>query len=203
MSRSNRSAAEFVVEPRLRSLALALATLAGTTMPACTTTLDPSVLVGEEDGGDGSGGQPLAACTRVTSGGVEYLFCPGRLTDSGAAADCALRDATLCAVGSAEENDFLAATSAPIAPGDWWLGGYRDELFVWRWPDGTEFWRGGPDGAPESGAFADWKPGEPNNASTTSPDPERCLALTPAGDWNDRACVLLLPYVCERVPQGL
>ncbi len=202
MSRRNPSAAGYV-GLRGRAVAWALVTLAGTTLLACTTTLDPSVLVGGEDGGGApDGGEPLAPCTLFTSGGSEYLFCPGRLTYSAAAADCALRNATLCSVASADENDFFAATSAPLAADDWWLGGYRDDAFVWRWPDGTPFWRGGPDGMPETGAFADWKPGEPNNASTTSPDPERCLALTPAGDWNDRACVLLLPYVCERTPQG-
>ena len=82
--------------------------------------------------------------------------------------------------------------------GDLWLGGARNDAYVWSWPDGTVFWRGGPDGMADDGAFAHWKPGEPNNASTTSPDPERCLAITPAGDWNDRACELRLPYICER-----
>jgi hypothetical protein len=183
---------------RVRPVAFALVKLAGATLLACTTTLDPSVLVEGNDGGSDAGGEPLAPCTSLTSGGSEYLFCPGRLTYAAAAVDCALRSATLCAVGSAAEDDFFTATAAAIAAGDWWLGGSRDDAFVWRWPDGSVFWRGGPDGVPESGVFVDWKPGEPNNESTTSPDPERCLALTPAGDWNDRACELLLPYVCER-----
>src|SRR5687768_15718853 len=98
MSRRNRSAAEFVVGRPGRSVAFALVTLASTATLACTTTLDPSVLLGEEDAGSGDGGEPLAACTLVAAGGSEYLFCPGRLTDSAAAADCALRGATLCAM---------------------------------------------------------------------------------------------------------
>jgi hypothetical protein len=202
MSRRNRSAAGHVVELRARAVVFAWVTLACTTLLACTTTLDPSILVGGGDGGGDAGGEPLAACTLLSSGGSEYLFCTGRLSDAAATADCARRSATLCAVGSAEENDFFGANTAALAAGDWWLGGFRDEMFVWRWPDGSVFWRGGPDGMPESGAFADWKAGEPNNASTTSPAPERCLVLTPQGDWNDRACELLLPYVCERSPQA-
>jgi hypothetical protein len=200
MSHGNRSAAGHVGQ-RARAVACAWLTLMSTTTLACTTTLDPSILVGEDDGGV-TGGEPLAACTLLTPGGSEYLFCTGRLTYSAAAADCALRSGTLCAAGSAEEDAFFSANSAALVVGDWWLGGSRDDAFVWRWPDGSVFWRGGPDGMPESGAFADWKPGEPNNASTTSPAPERCLALTPQGDWNDRACELLLPYVCERNPQA-
>jgi hypothetical protein len=199
MSRRNRSAAGQWVERRARFVALTLAALGDTTILACTTTLDPSVLVGGGDAG-ASGGEPIEPCTVVTSGARVYLFCPGRLGYSAAAADCALRDATLSVVGSAEENEFLVTTAVPIAGTDWWLGGSRDDAFVWRWQDGSVFWRGGPDGMPESGAFAEWKPGEPNNASTTLPEPERCLAMTPAGDWNDRACTLLLPYVCERAP---
>ena len=185
---------------RARSAGLALVQLAGTALLACTTTLDPSVLVEGDDAGNDGGGEPLAPCTLFTSDGSEYLFCPERFGSSAAAADCALRSATLCAPGSAAEDDFVAATAEAIAVGDWWLGGSRDDGLVWRWPDDTVFWRGGPDGTPESGVFVDWKPGEPNNESTTSMSPERCLALTPAGDWNDRACELLLPYVCERGP---
>ena len=201
MSRRNRSAAGNVVEHRARAVVFAWATLVSTTALACTTTLDPSIFVGEDDGGV-TGGEPLALCTLLTPGGSEYLFCTGRLTNAAATADCALRAASLCVAGSAEEDDFFSTNTAALAAGDWWLGGFRDEMFVWRWPDGSVFWRGGPEGMPESGAFADWKPGEPNNASTTSPAPERCLALTPQGDWNDRACELLLPYVCERIPQA-
>lgn len=175
-------------------LALALSAL------ACTTTLDPSVVVGGDGGAGGSAGPELTACELFTSATSEYLVCPERLDNAAAAADCARRDATLVAIGSREENDFLAARSESVLLGDWWLGGTRDEALIWSWPGGDVFWRGGPEGTTEPGAFSFWKPGEPNNASTTSPDPERCLALTPADDWNDRACTLRIPYICERSP---
>ena len=58
--------------------------------------------------------------------------------------------------------------------------------------------RGGRDGSAEPGAFVLWQPGEPNNSSSTSTEPEACLALTVENaDWNDRSCSLSLPYVCE------
>lgn len=165
---------------------------------ACTTTLDPSVAVGGGTGG--AGPAPLTSCELFTSASSEYLVCPERLDNEAAAADCRLRDASLVAIESQEENDFVAAKSESVILGDWWLGGTRDDALIWSWQDGTVFWRGGPDGAAEPGAFSFWKTGEPNNSSTTSPDPERCIALTPADDWNDRACMLRVPYICERAP---
>ena len=176
-----------------RGVAFALSTL------ACTTTLDPSVVV-DGAGGAGGNGDQLTPCELFTSGSSEYLVCPERLDNDAAATDCERRDAALATIGSREENEFIAARSESVFLGDWWLGATRDDALVWSWQDGTIFWRGGPDGAAEPGAFSFWKTGEPNNASTTSPDPERCLALTPADDWNDRACTLKVPYICERSP---
>jgi hypothetical protein len=98
-----------------------------------------------------------------------------------------------------EEDDFIATSSYGLISGNLWLGGTRDGEYVWRWPDSTIFWRGGRDGAAEGGVYVRWQPGEPNDSSTVTTDPERCLALTLGGnDWNDRACSLSLPYVCER-----
>jgi hypothetical protein len=199
MSRWNHTAARVTqgLELGAGCVALALAVL------SCTTTLDPSVVVGDDGGEGGAGTEPLRPCNGVTLGASEYLLCSEPLAHAASAADCALRNATLAAVGSAEEDDFIAGRVDPIMNGDWWLGGSRDDTLVWSWPDGTVFWRGGPDGMAEDGAFVDWNSGEPNNASTTSTEPERCLALTPLGDdWNDRACELELPHVCERPAAG-
>ncbi len=163
----------------------------------CTETLYPSVLLGEE-GAAGAAGDPLATCSLVRSGTIEYVICPEPLDFDDAAVDCTRRGATLAGVGSAEENDFVATSAAGLVSGNLWLGGTRDDEYVWRWPDGTVFWRGGRDGAAENAAFVSWQPGEPNDSSTVTTDPERCLALTLGGnDWNDRACSLTLPYVCE------
>lgn len=162
---------------------------------ACTDTLDPSVVVG----GAGGPGEPLATCSLFTSGASEYVICPEPLDFEAAAADCARRSGTLAAADSAEENDFIATSTDGVVSGNLWLGGTRDDAYVWRWPDGTVFWRGGRDGTAEGDAFVRWQPGEPNDSSTVTTDPERCLALTLGNnDWNDRACSLGLPYVCER-----
>lgn len=162
---------------------------------ACTTTLDPTVLVGDT----ADGGEPLATCSLFTVDTSEYVICPEALAFEAAAEDCARREATLAAVGTAEENDFIATSASGIVSGNLWLGGMRDDAYVWSWPDDSVFWRGGRDGAVEPGAFVLWQPDEPNDSSTVTTDPERCLALTLGGnDWNDRACSIDLPYVCER-----
>ncbi len=162
---------------------------------SCTTTLDPTVLVGD------GGAEPLATCSLFTLSPSEYVICPELLDFEAAAADCNRRGSTLAAIDSAAENDFVATSASGILSGNLWLGGTRDDAYVWRWPDGTVFWRGGTDGSAEAGAFVLWQPGEPNDSSTVTTDPEQCLALTPEGnDWNDRACSLGMPYVCERTP---
>jgi hypothetical protein len=164
----------------------------------CTTTLDPTVVVGDEDGG-----APLSTCSLAVGVESEYVICPGPLDFAAAALDCEARGASLAAVGSLEEDDFIATSAYGLISGNLWLGGMRDDDYVWSWPDGTIFWRGGRDGAAEADAYVRWQPGEPNDSSTVTTDPERCLALTLGGnDWNDRACSLRLPYVCERAPAG-
>jgi hypothetical protein len=164
---------------------------------ACTTTLEPSIVVDDDDGGE-----PLATCSLFLAAPSEYVVCPEPLAFEAAAADCARRGALLAGVGSAEENAFISASADGVVSGNLWLGGTRDDEYVWRWPDGTVFWRGGREGAAEDGAFVLWQPGEPNDSSTVTTDPERCLALTLGeSDWNDRACSITLPYVCERTTE--
>lgn len=175
-----------------------LAALLGAAL-ACTNRLDPSVLTGNDAGA----GEPLAACSLFTMAASEYVVCPEPLDFAAAARDCASRSATLAAVGAGAENDFIATSAHSIVNDNLWLGGTRDDTYVWRWPDGSIFWRGGPNGAAEAGSFVTWVPGEPNDSSTVTSDPERCLALTfAANGWNDRSCSLHLPYICEHSSPG-
>lgn len=155
-------------------------------MVGCYTTLDPTHL-----------GQP--ECSQVKLGEIEYAVCAMPLDHAAAERDCELRGAHLVAIGSAEENGALAeVVFSTVNSGNVWIGGTRSDDFVWSWPDGTVFWRGEQEGSAEAGAFVLWQPGEPNNSSSTSDEPEACLALTVENaDSNDRACSLSLPYVCE------
>jgi hypothetical protein len=175
--------------------ALGCVGLLGATV-SCTTTLDPSFVVA---GGDGGVSDPLPTCSSFAQAPSSYVVCSKPLNFAAASSDCLRRGATLAGMGSGQENEFVATNAGNVVNDDAWLGGTRDDSYVWRWPDGTIFWRGGPDGAPEGDSFVRWLPGEPNDSSTVTTDPERCLALKfNQNDWNDRACSLELPYVCEQ-----
>jgi hypothetical protein len=179
-------------------VALRCASLLGA-LAACTNTLDPTVLVAA-DGAAGSPSDALATCSLFTMAPNEYVICPQPLDFAAAEGDCARRSATLAAVGSTDENEFVATSAHSLVNDNLWLGGTRGDDYVWHWPDGSVFWRGGPNGNAENGAFVTWVPGEPNDSSTVTTDPERCLALTfTANGWNDRACSLRLPYICEHL----
>lgn len=155
-------------------------------MVACYTTLEPTHL------------EP-AQCSSVDLGASRYAVCTDPLVYARAAEDCRLRGAHLAALNSAEEDTALAAAAfAIVESSNVWVGGTRTEDLVWSWPDGSVFWRGGRDGEAEAGAFVLWQDGEPNNSSSTTSEPEACLALTVQNaDWNDRSCSISLPYLCE------
>lgn len=162
----------------------------------CTTTLDPSFVPAGEDAGVS---EPLPTCSSFAQAPSAYVVCSKPLDFEAATSDCSRRGATLAAIGSAQEDDFVAMKAGNLTNDDLWLGGTRDDAYVWRWPDGTVFWRGGVDGVPEGDSFVSWLPGEPNDSSTVTTDPERCLALkSNRNDWYDRSCSLALPYVCEQ-----
>lgn len=167
----------------------------------CTTTLDPSFVVESEDAGvnEDAGMNPLPTCSSFAQAPSAYVVCAKPLDYEAAMFDCMRRGATLAAIGSSQEDDFVATSAGSVTNDDLWLGGTRDDTYVWRWPDGTIFWRGGVDGMPEGDAFVSWLPGEPNDSSTVTTDPERCLALkSNRNDWYDRSCSLALPYICEQ-----
>jgi hypothetical protein len=159
----------------------------------CYTTLDPAPLNGTEDEG------VLPTCSFADSDAARYVVCSEQLPYVDAQADCEKRGARLAAIASQEENDFIGMRVSAVVSANVWLGGMRADDLVWSWPNGSVFWRGAVDGSLEPGAFARWQPGEPNDSSTVTTDPERCLVLV-GGDyaWNDRSCSLALPYVCEQ-----
>lgn len=162
-------------------------------LSGCYTTLDPTRLAS----GEGEG--VLPTCSFTDSDTSHYIVCPEALSYAAADEDCAARGSRLAAISSQEENDFVGMTVFEAVNTNVWLGGTRTDELVWSWPDGSVFWRGADDGSVEADAFARWQPGEPNDSSTVTTDPERCLVLTVADyDWNDRSCSLSLPYVCEQ-----
>jgi hypothetical protein len=93
----------------------------------------------------------------------------------------------LATITTKQENDFLVVHIAPLRSprGELWIGGSDDPVDgQWRWVVGPEagalFWLGGPGGTEI--LFADWAPGEPNNAF--GPGSESRLGWSELG-WND------------------
>lgn len=190
----------------------------------CTTTLDPTSLEPSPSQeptdpepldpvdppppgcyeGEGLGGATFSTCVDLPpcetvgdDGG--HLLCPHALSHDAAAHECHLRGGYLAEVDSEAENTLIARAAEQTVGTNVWLGGRRSETFVWAWERSqTVFWRGDRDGTPVDDIFVAWAPGEPNNTSTVSDEPEKCVALTLGGsDWNDRACSLELPFACE------
>lgn len=162
-------------------------------LSGCYTTLDPAPLEGMEDE------SALPTCSFADSDTARYIVCPEQLPYAAAQMDCQRRGARLAAIASQQENDFIGMRVFAVVTANVWLGGTRTDDLVWSWPDGSVFWRGAADGSAEAGAFALWNQGEPNDSSTVTTDPERCVVLTaPNYEWNDRSCSLALPYVCEQ-----
>jgi hypothetical protein len=161
----------------------------------CSTTLDPTI-----DPAEDAAVAESADCVELENAGSRYWICLTPFAPFGVAQqECRRRGAELASVGSVEENAFLAASTQGLATHtNLWLGGSRDDAHVWTWPDGSVFWSGLADGQAPPGGFAYWKPGEPNDASTVTDEPERCAVLTLFDNqWNDRACSVELSYYCE------
>jgi len=152
----------------------------------------------------GPGGSSFSLCVDLppcepVGESDRHVLCEHALSHAAASHECQLRGGHLVEIASEEENDLLADIAGQTVGTNVWLGGTRTEAFVWSWEQSQRvFWRGERDGSAEEGVFVKWAPTEPNNSSTVSDEPEKCLALTLGGnDWNDRACSLELPFACE------
>lgn len=140
----------------------------------------------------------LPPCSQLGEEG-NHILCAHELSYDAASHECRLRGGHLAEVDSAGENALIAQAAEQTVGTNVWLGGRRSETFVWAWEHSQiVFWSGDRNGTPEENVFVAWEPGEPNNTSTVSDEPEKCLVLTLGDiDWNDRACSLELPFACE------
>jgi len=98
-------------------------------------------------------------------------------------------------VDSLAENDFVRAGTVELLGGlEIWLGGSdAAEQDVWRWSDGTVFFRGKATGAAENNLYTKWATSQPSGAAG-----EDCTELRTGNRWNDVSCDLLRQFVCER-----
>ncbi len=116
-----------------------------------------------------------------------YLFCGEPAYADTAGRQCAAEGYRLVAIGTDDEDQFLAAVAADRFGGASFLtgGAYDAAVGVWSWgADGDAF------------AYTAWATGQP----TVHRD--GCLAVYAAGldrgRWASWSCDAMAPYVCER-----
>jgi hypothetical protein len=129
------------------------------------------------DGEDETFSAPRRRCYRFVS--------QPALTWANAAVDCSLWSAGrghLVAITSAEEDEFVRNWSG----GGLWLGASDAKVEgTWAWLS-QEVW-----------FYQNFEVGRPDNVGKV----EHCLSMQASGLWNDLACDLTLPYMCERAMQ--
>lgn len=133
--------------------------------------------------------------------GHVYEYVPGSYSWTAARDEAATKTyegipGYLATITSQSENDFIQTKLA----GDAWLGATDTAVEgQWRWATGPEagtlFYSGLGDfgGAAESGQYANWKAGEPNQMGD-----EDCMEVyIGEGTWNDWPCNNTTGYVVE------
>jgi len=120
--------------------------------------------------------------------GACYMYFDTELPWQIALAACATlgRDTHLATVTS--ETEVLLLQQIGLDAADVWLGATDAAS------EGTFIWMTG-----EPLVFDNWRAGEPNDGN--SPDrSEDCMVqeVDNGGTWDDRSCVSLFPYFCER-----
>jgi hypothetical protein len=136
------------------------------------------------------------SCVGAIYEGHAYMFCRQRLAFYDAEALCISKGMHLVRMDSDAERDFVRSTMLRFQSGSWpWIGATdRSNTGVWRWLDGTVFWRGGADGTAEGGAYTSWSTGQPSDGGQDHA--QRCVQLV-SGGWNDLACAIREEFVCE------
>jgi hypothetical protein len=136
---------------------------------------------------------PSVACTCESFGGHAYRFCSLGQNWNAAESECNAAGMQLVRVDDGVENSWIRATADRRAMTYLWLGATAPAGDAhWQWSDGTEFYNGGPVG----GLFDNWAPGKPTGTSIRA-----CGGMIPdavGGQWDDRSCTAVYPYVCER-----
>lgn len=123
-------------------------------------------------------------CTRVEEDGDVYLFCNSPRPWTNALGQCASWNYHLLTIDDADEDTFALDEARDIDNSTRWWMGFNDRRRegVWEWEDGSPV------------RFTNWQADEPNDQGG-----EDCgqLNFFSDGTWNDQACTLRYPFVCE------
>ncbi|MFK7926547.1 MAG: MopE-related protein [Myxococcota bacterium] len=146
---------------------------------------NPDVCNGADDNCDDVIDEPTACpCTRQENGGNIYLFCNYQQPWAGAQSACNSWNYDLLTVDSFDEDEFAQTWLRNVnSSTPWWMGfNDRSREGDWVWEDGTAV------------TYTNWETGEPNDQGG-----EDCgqLNFFLNGAWNDQACSLRYPFICE------
>ena len=132
--------------------------------------------------------EEVCACTFMSYGGHEYLFCEEGANWDQAYVACLSYGYDLVAITDAAEDAWVWSAAYGVADTDWWIGlndHTTEGAFVWTTGEAT--------------SYTGWSPGEPNN-SYFDGSAENCVHLgwyAPTGLWNDFGCYAENYFICE------
>jgi hypothetical protein len=134
-------------------------------------------------------------CSCASYNGHVYRFCTTARNWSDAQTQCAIATMRLARVDDLLENAWIRSTADSLSLGETWIG-IEDPMKTlnWQWPDGTVFWTGAANGSAVGGLFNLWASGRPVGGVRNCAS---MLGSASSGQWSDRSCTSLLPYVCE------
>ncbi|QRN94517.1 C-type lectin domain-containing protein [Archangium violaceum] len=126
---------------------------------------------------------------KIAYNGHDYIFATTRKTWAQAAESCALLGYGLVTINNSAEDEWLKSNLSSTEI--WWIG-YNDRSVEgsWRWSTGTSF-------------YANWSPGEPNNAAGNEDCAVKASSGTYVGLWNDEDCNKQFAYVCESIDSSV
>jgi hypothetical protein len=151
---------------------------------------DPDVAPGQEercngvddDCARGADDGNVCPCPSRTHAGAFYLLCVNQRTWDNARGVCQDFGLDLVVINGLDESVYVREEARLVGGESWWLG-FSDlaQEGQWAWVDAS------------ADGFLRWTQGEPNNFNE-----EDCAELqTSTGRWNDIACGLRRPFVCE------
>lgn len=154
---------------------------------------------GSANGGAPNGGecQTTVDCTCATFETKSYWFCATPAMVDAANQQCLTQGMTLVRIDSQGENDFVQSTASTLGmlPVSGFVQIGADDVAIdseWRWRDGTLFWQGYANGTAVGGLYTNWLDSSPTNSGI-----KNCAGMTETGEWQDRSCTAVSPYVCE------
>jgi hypothetical protein len=129
-------------------------------------------------------GLRCAACTHLTQGSSDYLFCDESRSWTSAEAVCVSAGGHLVTIDDMAEDDWVRAQKNAINGSTSWFIGYNDQDMEssWVWvATGLE------------GSYVGWASGRPSGTRAA----DDCAMIPVSAGWIDVECFRSWNYICE------